>query len=585
MVLDVAERHRIFALTALRSATSVLDLIAIALLALAVTVATGGPLPDSFDHLFSYEPSSFATVLLISSAGLFLSKSFLGLALSRVSTKYLAQLETSHSNKIARILLNENHSLRKKSPSEAEWAILRATEMYIGLIGQAMIFVAEFTLAIAILTIFFVSDPLSASFVVLYILAFILVFQVSTRNRFRQAGGDVSLGSVGFSSNLRDILLNFREMKVTGALEEFLVRMGMARQRVALGKASDQFLSSIPRYLVETGLIVGALTFGLIEFTRFEDMSDFADIAVLTAGSLRLLSAILPIQRSVSSIIYLREPAEMALEALENEKKSRPPGITVDVASEVGDVPRAPMEVRLDQVSFRYPDETHDVLRGVSLVLKPNTVTALVGPSGAGKSTLADLLMGLVVPTSGEVLANGVKTSIVRKVLPGLFGYVPQKPGLVHGSILENIALGVGADDVDSDQVWKCIFEAGLFKFVDSLPFGIDEDLGKQLDNFSGGQLQRIGIARALYTNPKFMVFDEATSALDPETEASLSETFVKLRSHATVVVIAHRLSTVKNADSVVILQDGKVVGHDSFSNLKSQNQLMKKFVAYSSLD
>ena len=204
---------------------------------------------------------------------------------------------------------------------------------------------------------------------------------------------------------------------------------------------------------------------------------------------------------------------------------------------------------------------------------------ALVGPSGAGKTTLVDLMLGLHQPDSGRVLLNDVSPMELRQRSPGLISYVPQKPGLVSGTLANNIALGVSDKAIDEDLVWSALRKAQLGEFVESLPEGIFSSLGSHSDALSGGQIQRLGLARALYTEPRLIVLDEATSALDAATEASVAGAIRALGLETTVIVIAHRLSTIQHADSVHVIDAGRVLASGKFSDIRKNVPMIEEYV------
>jgi ATP-binding cassette subfamily C protein len=208
-----------------------------------------------------------------------------------------------------------------------------------------------------------------------------------------------------------------------------------------------------------------------------------------------------------------------------------------------------------------------------------------MGPSGGGKSSLIDIILSLHPPTSGEVLIGGQPSALYQRTHPDLVSYVPQNPGLVSGSIRDNVALGIPGDKVEDDRVWRALEEAQLAEVVRAMPNGINSDLGKNTDSLSGGQMQRLGIARALYVKARLLILDEATSALDAETESEVSRIILELRGRTTVVVVAHRLSTIRKADRIYVLDKGKQVASGTFNELRNSSDLVKRYVRLMALD
>jgi ATP-binding cassette subfamily C protein len=237
------------------------------------------------------------------------------------------------------------------------------------------------------------------------------------------------------------------------------------------------------------------------------------------------------------------------------------------------------LEVELEGVHFTHLDNTEPTINGVSLTIAAGSYVAVVGPSGAGKTTLIDLLLGLYDPDTGTVRVGGLDPRELREHLPGLISYVPQRPGLVSGSIANNVALGEPDDEIDEVRVREALHKAQLGDFVESLPQGIHSSLGAHSDSLSGGQIQRLGFARALYTRPRLIILDEATSALDAATEASVAASIKNVGGETTVIVIAHRLSTIQDADQVHVLVDGQIVSSGTFTQVRKNVPMVEEYV------
>jgi ABC-type multidrug transport system fused ATPase/permease subunit len=227
--------------------------------------------------------------------------------------------------------------------------------------------------------------------------------------------------------------------------------------------------------------------------------------------------------------------------------------------------------IELKKVGFRHSQSSEPIFNGFDLHIEKGSVVALVGPTGSGKSTLVDLILGVTKNESGEVLISGQPARIAIRSWPRKVAYVPQKVAVFNTSVRENIALGSSINSTSDDEIWAALDRAELSYFVKSLPGMLDYKIFDQGLNLSGGQLQRIGIARALLTIPEILVFDEATSALDGQTEASISKTIQSLGSTVTVLIIAHRLSSIKDVSRVVYLNQGKILADGTFNQVREQ--------------
>jgi len=315
-------------------------------------------------------------------------------------------------------------------------------------------------------------------------------------------------------------------------------------------------------------------------------------LGIFLAGSMRIMVSLLPLQLVWNELRVMQNWVEMAQEILvklrdtpelfdtgiyENDEERALTTPDVDSGS-------AP-DLLLESVTFVHQGKIEPTIKNLSMAVTGGSTVAIVGPSGAGKTTLVDLMLGLYEPLDGSVLINGLSPLDIRAQFPGSFAYVPQKPGLVSGSIADNVALGFETVDINEDKVWESLEKAQLASLVTELPDGIHSSLGAHSDGLSGGQIQRLGLARALYSNPRLIVLDEATSALDAATEASITEAIANLGSETTVVVIAHRLSTIQNADQVHVMDDGQIVASGTFSEVRKRVPMIEEYVKLMSFD
>jgi len=349
--------------------------------------------------------------------------------------------------------------------------------------------------------------------------------------------------------------------------------------------ALQAFLMGLPRFFVETGLMMGVLAIIGVQFLRGNLSEGLVTTAVFLAGGVRMMAALLPLQNAVASIKMMGPQAEMAQGILEKSRRaeltsreSQIQALDPEVVSD-GAFDNTGYTVEVRDVTFTHAGSEEPAIERVSLSVPGGGYVAFVGPSGAGKTTLVDLILGINSPDSGEILVGGLQPAKLREINPGAISYVPQNPGMVSGTISENVALGELAEDIDPDRVWGALEKAELADFVRSLSNGIDSDLGKQSDSLSGGQKQRLGLARAMYPNPRLLVLDEATSALDAGTEASISATIEKLEKTITVIVIAHRLSTIQHADIVYVVEGGRLSARGRFSDVRKKVPLIEEYV------
>jgi ATP-binding cassette subfamily C protein len=243
-----------------------------------------------------------------------------------------------------------------------------------------------------------------------------------------------------------------------------------------------------------------------------------------------------------------------------------------------------PIGVEFQDVSFQYENSSTFAIKNVAFTIKAGQQVAFLGPSGAGKSTIADLMCGVARPALGQVLLDIGGEDIPNNHSYSV-SYVPQKPGIVSGSVSQNVALGSDPENINEREVLEAITRANLEPVISSLPLGIHTDLGNFHDALSGGQIQRLGLARALYSKPGLLVMDEATSALDAESEAEIAKALEKMRGKVTVVLIAHRLNTVHHADQVFLIEEGRIVDQGTFQELIRRNPSIVRLVQLMKVD
>ena len=227
-------------------------------------------------------------------------------------------------------------------------------------------------------------------------------------------------------------------------------------------------------------------------------------------------------------------------------------------------------EIKMEDVSFAYPGSAVKAVDNLSVRIREGEIVALVGPSGAGKTTLVDLMLGILKPDSGKIQISGLAPLEAVSKWPGSIGYMPQDILVINGTVRENVMLGYDPDLALEDKVSEALTISQLTQFVSELPNGLDQEMGERGTKMSGGQRQRLGIARAIFTSPRVLVLDEATSALDGETEANISNALRQLGGNVTVVLIAHRLTTVRSADRVIYIDKGKVIAQGTFEEVRA---------------
>lgn len=334
-----------------------------------------------------------------------------------------------------------------------------------------------------------------------------------------------------------------------------------------------QVVSQLPRFFIETVSIVGVMLIVVFVLAQGRDFSDvIPTISLFAAAAFRLMPSINRILNAVttmrfsSSSVYVLYQDLMELKPVLNRQ--------VVYSRQVAEVqPVFKKEIALQNVFYRYPGASDNALKGVSLTIPKGTSVGFVGYSGAGKTTIVDVILGLLPPTEGQVLVDGRDIHEDLSAWQRLIGYIPQSIYLCDDTLRNNIAFGIPADEINEDWIESAVESAQLTELVKSLPEGLDTLVGERGVRLSGGQRQRVGIARALYHNPEVLVMDEATAALDNQTEAGVMEAVEKLSGEKTLIIIAHRLSTVKNCERLYFMSQGKIVDSGTYDELCQRNR------------
>ena len=368
--------------------------------------------------------------------------------------------------------------------------------------------------------------------------------------------------------------------KLSGLEDFFCRRFAQPTMIKAATQALSQTASNWPRLIIEavavSGMMAVILVVVVVEGRPAQTL--LPTLGIFAAAAMRLLPSV---SKIVAALSLMRENVN-AVDILHAEGFGRddPPPPAARAAGEL--VFRS--ELRLDGIGYRYPNSDAAVLADIDLVVPAGASVALVGRSGAGKTTLADMILGLLRPQSGRILVDGVDITADPSAWQNLLGYIPQDIYLLDDTLARNVALGAEDGDIDSARLAAAIRAARLDELVAALPQGLDTLVGERGARLSGGQRQRVGIARALYRQPAILVLDEATSALDAETERDINDAITALSGEKTVIIIAHRLSTVRHCDTIVLMEAGRIIDRGSFAELAGRNADFARLIALSQL-
>jgi ABC-type multidrug transport system fused ATPase/permease subunit len=436
-----------------------------------------------------------------------------------------------------------------------------------GVIGASVTILSDFSLLLIIGVGLLILNPIVALGTLVLFTGIALLLYVSLHRRAQFLGNEEARLSVSTNQKLIEALGAYRQMFVANRRGYYSQEISKLRVQAADVMAETTFMPNISKYVIETTVVLGSLLLGAIQFWTQDASHAVATLTVFMAAGSRLAPAILRLQQGSIVIKGAVGQAELTLKLMDEVGSEHTR--SDQVAEFNTNHPEFYSSVEIKDVSFAYPGSSEKVLCGVTLEIMPGEIIAIVGPSGAGKTTLIDTILGLISPDSGEVLISKLKPSEAIVKFSGAISYVPQDILISDGSVKENVALGFDVNKVPQARIEKALEIAQLSQMISAMPDGLNTQVGDRGTLLSGGQRQRLGIARALLTNPKLIVLDEATSALDGQTEADLSEAINKLKNNATIIIVAHRLSTVRTADQVVYLEAGEIKAKGTFDEVR----------------
>jgi ABC-type multidrug transport system fused ATPase/permease subunit len=373
--------------------------------------------------------------------------------------------------------------------------------------------------------------------------------------------------SIESSEKTLEVLNSYREIVVRNRRNFYSRELGSIRFKLADVNAERAFMPNISKYVIEITVLLGSLGIAALQFAVNDASRAIAVLAVFMAASTRISPAILRLQQGAINIKSSIGSAGPTLELIEELQELTPGSEKVDVLN--FEHTGFTGEIELKNITLTYPTKELPAVKDVSLKIKQGQVVSFVGPSGAGKTTIIDVILGVLEPDSGFVQIQGHAPLSAIKLWPGAIGYVPQDVMISNGTIRQNVCLGYSINEVSDRDIWQALEVAQLAEFIKDLPEGLDTPVGDRGTKLSGGQRQRLGIARAMFTKPKLLVLDEATSSLDGTTEANISEAVHSLKGGVTIVLIAHRLSTVKESDVIHYMANGNLEMSGTFEELR----------------
>jgi len=450
-------------------------------------------------------------------------------------------------------------------------------DLYRGVVRGLLGLVTEGLVLLGMVSLLMIADFWTTLAVGTFLATAIVTFQWRTHRAISRWGGQLQANHADLLRELNHSFGSIKELLVLHRNNFFVNSLGKRWRHLSSLFIAYQTINEMPRYLIETILVLAFMaTLALSIQSGQTGSSTLSLIAIYAMAGFRLLPAFNRILLSANTVRFSAPTIPLIAE---QQKRIR--ALVRPAASS-----SAPMPVEhaivLDKISFKFPAQAQPAIAGIDLTIRRGESIAFVGASGAGKTTLADILLGLLPPDQGSVKVDGQNISDNLAGWQRTLGYVPQAIFLIDDTLRRNIAFGVEDAEIDDEKVMKAIKLAHFDDVLQTLPDGLDTPLGEQGSRLSGGQRQRVGLARALYHEPLVLILDEATSALDGIMENLLVDTISEMAGSKTVIIIAHRLNTVRNCDRIVLMSGGQIAACGRFEELKASSPEFKHLLEMS---
>jgi ATP-binding cassette subfamily C protein len=522
-------------------------------------------------HLDGYTFQTQAAILGGTAALVLILRTIATIFISRRILFFLSRRAAVLSTDLISRLLRRNIlEIQEKTSQETLYAVTNGVSaITLGIVGASVSIASDLAILLFLTVGLFVVDPAIAigTFIIFGVVGFLL-FKL-LQQRALKLGQEASSLTIESNERILEVLNSYREFIVRNRRRYYADQISAGRMALANNQAEVGFMPYISKYVIETTVVFGTLAISALQFLTTDATHAVATLSVFMASGTRIAPAVLRLQQGALQIKGSLGAATPTLALIERFDID----LVIDDESEDLDLIHEGFSgtITVENVDFTYPEKRSPAANSINLHVAEGKSLAVVGTSGAGKTTLIDLMLGILDPSRGQVLISGVRPLDAIKKWPGAVAYVPQDVMITNGTIRENVALGFPKESATDNLVWNALRIAQLEDHVKDLPMQLDSPVGERGTKLSGGQRQRLGIARALFTNPKLIILDEATSSLDEKTELEFANAIHELSGRVTVVIIAHRLSTVREANEIAYLENGRIISLGDFDMIRSQ--------------
>ncbi len=505
-----------------------------------------------FFDLASLNKEKLLTLSIVLFATIYTTKALLLTLFSYIEQDFLTKVKVNISKKLFSIYINKNYLFHVDSNSSKLAANLIELKRFAAVIRDSSYFLTEILVLISIIILLLYFEPLGAIASLLLFSSFALFFYFKIQKDARKWGHQRQIFQSHTIKNINDCFKSIKEIKVFNR-EHFFINqfVKFSKLEIETEFKKHSFVNSLPRFWFEWITIIGLLILISILYITYQDTDKiFPIIALFGAAAFRIVPSIIRIMNITQKIRYNYPIIENLLKELDSLKN-----IDQNINEKYSDNLSFEFnKFKANNLSFHYPGTDKEIIKNLSFEIKKNTFYGITGKSGSGKTTLINILLGLIKPNKGQLFIDDKELVNGFSFTKNMVGYVPQHIYLLDDSIKKNIAFGIEDEKIDNSKILKVVEDIQLQKLINETKKGLDANVGEFGDKLSGGQIQRLGIARALYLSPKILIMDESTSALDDETEEKIIKELHKFKKDMTIIFITHTSKILNNCDNVLDL-------------------------------
>jgi ABC-type multidrug transport system fused ATPase/permease subunit len=566
-ILNSEEKKTFTWLTALTVLSAVLEMFSLTLVvpATSILVDSEGFLPNSsFTASFNALSTNHRVVIGMSvMVFVFFLKNIFNAAVKAKQFAFQSQIEIRISNELLRKYLKQPYAFHvQTNSSEMYRNLIDIAQLIETTIAPSLLLICESLVIIGLIILLLIVEP-SGFLAVLVVFGLFTFLFTRLSNKSAQRHGQIRRDALGRKLRvLQDCFNGIKEIRISGREQIFLEQFGVENTRYATSSSRFLYLKQLPAYFLEI-IVIGALGLLVIVLAiRGSSPTDSITIlAIFGAAAFRVLPSLNRVITAFQNLRFGSATLDSVIEGIE-VVEVRDLSSHTEMAFE--------KQIAFLNVGFSYGPDSDEAIRDVNFTIEKGSNVGIIGKSGAGKSTIIDLLLGLNSATSGKIKVDGFDIATCLSAWRKNIGYVPQNVYISDSTIKENIAFGVPMDDIDESKLVSAIEMAQLEIFISNLADGVNSRVGENGLQISGGERQRIGIARALYSNPQVLILDEPTSSLDAETEAELLLQIENLNRMMTVIMVTHRVKNVENCDKVLLISDGRIAAMGNYAEVIS---------------